>query len=709
MLLSDFEFKGSYNRIDDDIAGDFYIPCMMNSISYDRISGFFGSTIYVIAWKALKAFLSNAGTMRIICSPIISPEDVAAMEEGNAAQNDDLLAQALERELEEITQDENLDLPSRLLSCLIANGTIKIKIAVVNKNGHPNIKALFHDKIGIFYDAEGNRVGFRGSFNETFKGLSNDGNIESTDVFQSWDGGKELERIETSANLFERIWKNKVRESVAVYEIPEAINKKILQNADKKDIDQLLDEIKVRVSAEERWKPDPKGRTPRKHQVRALNDWENHSRRGVLKHATGSGKTFTAICAIADALKRGETVLVLVPSKELLYQWRIDLEKSISTQDINFLLCGDGNNTWRKPQELAKWTRANSSINKIIIAIMSTASSEEFYSNVEAGNHLFLVADEVHNLGSAKRRNVFNINAGARLGLSATPERYGDREGTEAIFTYFGGIIQPEISLDDAIKSHVLTRYFYHPNKVYLNSYEMEEWEKISKEISKIIARSTNGGKLTPEIIKANPHLSQLMINRARILKNAANKAELAIKILKENFKPGQKWIVYCDNQTQLKEIRQRAEDADLDAYEYYAEMDGDRTETLRYFERHGGVLVSIKCLDEGVDIPSTTHALILASSKNPREFIQRRGRVLRLSPGKPFAHLYDAITLPMGELSEEEHRADSIVLGELSRAIQFGTWAENPSCITDLKIIALDYGIDYNEYLTGGSEDEDE
>lgn len=183
MLLSDFEFKGSYNRIDDDIAGDFYIPCMMNSISYDRISGFFGSTIYVIAWKALKAFLSNAGTMRIICSPIISPEDVAAMEEGNAAQNDDLLAQALERELEEITQDENLDLPSRLLSCLIANGTIKIKIAVVNKNGHPNIKALFHDKIGIFYDAEGNRVGFRGSFNETFKGLSNDGNIESTDVF----------------------------------------------------------------------------------------------------------------------------------------------------------------------------------------------------------------------------------------------------------------------------------------------------------------------------------------------------------------------------------------------------------------------------------------------------------------------------------------------------------------------------------------------
>lgn len=709
MLLTDFEFKGSYNRIDDDIAEEFYIPCMMNSTSYDRISGFFGSSVYVIAWKALKMFLANGGTMRIICSPVISPEDLSAMEEGNVAKDNDVLAQALQKELEEITQDENLELPSRLLACLIANGTIKMKIAIVNKNGHPNIKALFHDKIGIFYDSVGNRVGFRGSFNETYKGLSNDGNIESTDVFQSWDGGKELERIETSTELFERIWQNKVQESVSVYDIPEAVNKQLFQSAAKDDIDKLLDEIKVRVTSEERWKPDPKGRTPRKHQVRALNDWESRGRRGILKHATGSGKTFTAICAIADALKRGETVLVLVPSKELLYQWRKDIEKSISTLDINFLLCGDGNNTWRKPQELSKWTRSNTSINKVVIAIMSTAASPEFYQNVEAGEHLFIVADEVHNLGSAKRRNVFNINAGARLGLSATPERYGDKEGTDAIFTYFGGIVQPEFSLEDAINSHVLTRYFYHPNKVYLNASEQEEWEAISKEITRIIARTTNGGKLTAETIKANSRLSQLMINRARILKNAENKADLAIRILKENYKAGQKWIVYCDNQTQLKKIRQLAEDADLDAYEYYADMAGDRNETLKYFERHGGVLVSIKCLDEGVDIPSTTHALILASSKNPREFIQRRGRVLRLSPGKPFAHLYDAITLPVGELSEDEHRTDSIVLGELSRAIQFGTWAENPSCITDLKIIALDYGIDYNEYLSGGSEDEDE
>ena len=135
--------------------------------------------------------------------------------------------------------------------------------------------------------------------------------------------------------------------------------------------------------------------------------------------------------------------------------------------------------------------------------------------------------------------------------------------------------------------------------------------------------------------------------------------------------------------------------------------MEGDRDETLKYFTRHGGVLISIKCLDEGVDIPSTTHALILASSKNPREFIQRRGRVLRLSPGKTFAHLYDAITLPNGKI-EAFDKSNNIVTGELSRAIQFGTWAENPSCITDLKLISIDYGINYMDYVYGGTENDE-
>ena len=706
--LSEFEFKESYNRIDDDIAEDFYLPCMRNAKTYDRISGYFGSSVYIIAWDALKEFIQNGGTMRVICSPVLSAEDQKALSDGSKAWNDEKLLKPLESELEEMLCDENLSLPARLLTCLIASGVLKLKIGLVRSDSHPSVKSIFHDKVGIFYDNYGKQVAFRGSFNETYKGLSNDGNIESVDVFQSWDGGKEATRVAGIQDLFNRIWYGNATQSVIVKDIPDALKENIFQKASREDMNKLLDEIKVREAAENKWKPYKKGRSPRKHQVNALDNWVANGRRGILKHATGSGKTFTAICAIKDALSRGETVLVLVPSKELLYHWKKEIQASIPQMDIFFLLCGDGNNTWKAENALGEWTGPNKAIHKVIIAMMSTASGEDFYTRVVAGEHLLVVADEAHRLGSSKRRKIFSINAGARLGLSATPERYGDEEGTQALFDYFGGIIKPEFSLKDAINNHVLTRYFYHPEKVYLDASEQEEWDNISKEISKIVARSVVNGRLPKDLFKTNPFLSQMMIKRARILKNANGKIKLAMNIITQHYEEGQKWIVYCDNQDQLREIRQHAEDKGYDAYEYYADMPGDRETTLKYFERHGGILVSIKCLDEGVDIPSTTHALIIASSKNPREFIQRRGRVLRLSDGKAFAHIYDAIVLPEGNVDSDD-KSQNIVLNELARAIQFGTWAENPSCITDMKIISLDYGIDYNDYANGGDEDDEE
>jgi superfamily II DNA or RNA helicase len=706
--LTDFEFNGSYNRIDNDIAEEFYLPCMRNATAYDRISGYFGSSVYVIAWDALKEFIQNGGVIRLICSPVLSNEDQQALEEGSNAWNDSTLLKSLENELEEMLLDDNLSLPARLLTCLIAKGVVTIKIGLVKKDGHPTIKSIFHDKVGIFHDDMDNRVAFRGSFNETYKGLSNDGNIESVDVFQSWDGGKDATRVTDAQDLFDRIWRGEASHSVIVKDTPDALKEKILQRASQEDLSKLLDEIKVRAEEENKWKPYKKGRSPRKHQINALDNWVANGRRGILKHATGSGKTFTAICAIKDSLSRGETVLVLVPSKELLYHWKEEIQSSIPQMDIYFLLCGDGNNTWKNSNELSDWTGPNKEIHKVIIAMMSTASSTDFYTRVVSGEHLFVVADEAHRLGSVKRRNIFSVEAGARLGLSATPERYGDEEGTRALFEYFGGIVQPEFSLKDAIDNHVLTRYFYHPEKAYLEPDEQEEWDDISKEISKIVARSIVNGKVPKDLFKTNPFLSQMMIKRARILKNARGKIKLAMRILTDHFREGQKWIVYCDNQDQLREIRGLAEDEGLDAYEYYADMPGDRETTLKYFERNGGVLVSIKCLDEGVDIPSTTHALIIASSKNPREFIQRRGRVLRLSEGKAFAHIYDAVILPSGRVDSSD-KSQNIVLNELARAIQFGTWAENPSCITDMKIISLDYGINYNDYANGGDEDDEE
>ncbi len=708
MKLNSFDFKTAYNKAENDVAEEFYLPCMRVATKYDRISGYFGSTIYIIAWNALKDFVAANGKMRVICSPYLSDEDQAALAEGYSARNSAILTNSLKEEVEALFASPYLSAPARLLAYLVSEGIVDIKIAIAGNSSAANVKRLFHDKVGIFSDSTGNSVGFRGSMNETYKGLSSDGNIESIDVFPSWADTRDKVRVDDAQELFDRLWDNTVA-GVIVYSFPAAAREILQDKAKDCNWQQLLDEIKVTENKAQKWKPDkrPCGKTPRPHQIDALEAWVKNGRRGIFEHATGSGKTFTAMCAIRNALEKRETVLILVPSRDLLNQWYDELRENIIGLDIFYLLCGDGNNRWKRSGTLQDWSSSSKEQNRIILSTMDTSCSEDFLHGIAQGEHLFLVVDEIHRLGSPKRRQALTLQTGARLGLSATPYRYGDPIGTAALYDYFGGIIPPPFTLDDAIKSGVLTRYFYHPQKLALTQTEQTAWDEITEKISKLIAQSGNRGGEKSDIF-SNPHLKQLLINRSRIVKNASAKVPLAIETLKRYYKHGQKWIVYCDNITQLKAVLQQAMDAGFDAYEYYAEMSGDREMTLSYFATNGGVLVSIKCLDEGVDIPSTTHALILASSQNPREFIQRRGRILRKSTNKYFAHLYDAITIPTMSGSDSD-KSLSIIMAELSRAIQFGKGAENPACITDLKNIAIDFQVDYNNLKDGGIEDDEE
>lgn len=710
MSLLDYDFKPDYNKAEDDIAQEFYLPAMKNASVYDRVSGYFGSTIYIIAWSALHDFASNGGKMRIICSPCVSDTDKAAMSEGYSAKNDEIIRKSLMKELDDLFNQEELEKPARVLACLIALGIIDVKIAVPLSGSEPDLQRLFHDKVGIFSDSDGNAVGFRGSMNETFKGLAEDGNSESIDVFPSWTDERDVIRVQNAIRYFNKLWDRKM-ENTVVYDFPEAVRNSLVEKSNGYDWRQLTKEIEVSISRSKRWRADKKNvsKSPRKHQLIALENWEKNGRRGIFEHATGSGKTYTAIYAIRDALDRHKTVLVLVPSKELLRQWRKEIGENIQDIEIQYLLCGDGNNAWKKDNLLRLWTSPSDSMNKITIAIMDTACSGQFVNSVLPGEHLLVVADEVHRIGSSARRNILNIDAHERLGLSATPIRYGDVEGTNAIFDYFGGIVEPVFSLEDAIRTNVLTKYYYHPMQISLTEQEQDEWNELTKIINKIIASNGGSNRNISAVIEENSRLQMKMIERSRIIKQASGKAPLALSVIRDNYKYGEHWIVYCDNQAQLREVLNLLLDNDYDAYEYHSDMSGDREQTLKYFDRNGGILVSIRCLDEGVDIPATTHALILASSKNPREFIQRRGRILRKYEGKYFAHLYDAIVVPPKSYDDNDKSA-SIIETELMRAIQFGSWAENPSCVSDLKIIAMRYGIDYESVKDGGYEyDEDE
>lgn len=708
MELKELDFRPDYNKSDHKIAEEFYLPAMRCSCRYDRIAGYFGSTIYILAWSALQEFIENGGSIRIICSPVLSDSDKQALTEGYSAVNDSIIKESLAKELEELFALDSLSKPARALACLVAKGIVDVKIAIPESGMEPDLERLFHDKVGIFTDKSGNSVGFRGSMNETFQGLSDCGNLESIDVFPSWADARDSQRVQSANSYFDRLWNNN-EQSVLVYDFPDAIKEKLIEKSNGYNWQGLIKEISTSISLAKKWVPNKRNasKSPREHQCIALENWVKNGRRGIFEHATGSGKTFTAICAIREALDRGKSVLVLVPSKELLRQWKTEIEDSVSDISVRYLMCGDGFNTWKYNNTLQLWTRPSRTDKKVTIAIMDTACSNQFVRSVVAGTHLLLIADEVHRIGSPARRNILNIDAGERLGLSATPIRYRDPDGTSAIFDYFGGVIPPVFSLNDAIKKDVLTKYYYHPLKVHLTPDEQESWIEVTKEIRKLIAINKKPGASIDSIISGNTRLQMKLLERARIVKQAANKVPLALDIIRRYYKEGQKWIVYCDNQTQLGEVLSLLLRNGYDAYEYHSDMSGDRTETLSYFGNNGGILVSIRCLDEGVDIPSTTHALILASSKNPREFIQRRGRILRRYPGKHFAQLYDAIVIPEAYYDENE-AGNSIVSAELSRAIQFGEWAENPSCVSDLRIIARKYGIDYNDIKDGGIEDDD-
>jgi superfamily II DNA or RNA helicase len=201
-----------------------------------------------------------------------------------------------------------------------------------------------------------------------------------------------------------------------------------------------------------------------------------------------------------------------------------------------------------------------------------------------------------------------------------------------------------------------------------------------------------------------------MLIDRARIAKGATAKIDLARRVIREHFEPGQRWLVYCDSQDQLYAVRDALEEEGVDPDVYHSDMEGDRQQTLERFKVNGGVVVSIKCLDEGVDIPAATHALVLASSRNPREFIQRRGRVLREAPDKSLAHIYDAIVVPRS-MGDDEDPDTSLLEAELARAIEFGRGAIGPSSITDLERIAARYGISdkLEELSQAGYEDDSE
>ena len=694
--LSILSLKVTYRTGDSDILNDFYVPCLQQSVVYKRAVGYFTSAGLAEAARGLLDFVDNDGHMLLVASPKLAETDVARIRRGYLDR--EVITESLIKGLSQPLDEEADVIRVRNLSWLIAHKRLDIKIALPTSwQG----EGLYHEKLGLFFDSQSenkNVVTFIGSMNETQDALVR--NYESIDVSVSWEKSeRERLRVREHVDHFDRMWRG-IEVGVETLEFPEAVIKRLIEAYPPSD----------------RLTQDPgRRRSPFNFQLAAMKNWERAHYKGVLAMATGTGKTFTAIRCLEN-LPRPIICLIVVPLQDLIDQW----EREIRSEYWNRCLIrkvSSAEPEW--PQQLERLVAAFNqgsleSENRIfIISTIQTASRDNFrsiLSRVEPEN-LAIVIDEVHHSGAEEFSNIFRVEAKYRLGLSATPERDWDDEGNQRIFDYFGPEVY-EYNIDDGIRDGRLSKYKYYVHPTPLSPSERDEFRSLSQRIQIVIARVTKqyrflASKTIPELLHhldrvGDPQgleLQTLYLNRVKLLKTAESKSEALRHILKENVL--NRCIIYCNDLDHLDECLRVAFEEGLDPSEYSSRVDVSKRAKLRKeFEmEHGsvGVLVAVRCLDEGVDLPACDSAVLVASSRSTREFIQRRGRILRLHPLKTISVIHDILVVPFSKPNEAYRLIPSewdATDAEFRRAMAFAKSAENGEStlrtLADLKSMLL-------------------
>jgi len=650
------------------LLDDFYVPALEHSMRYDRAAGFFSSGLVALAPLAFSGFIQRGGKIRLICSPNLSATDFNAIQ-----RNSDIASISREQVIHDLKAlsegEEEGRILATLLTSLIAAEILELRIAVPQST-----RGLFHDKVGIFSDGY-RSVSFVGSANETMAAWSGFDNHEQIEVFTSWYNEDTHARTYEHQKLFNELWAG-VRRGWKVIDSRDAkelVNKVVRPI----EVDVALSQIKDFLPKKNLSAPKSQPRKLMQHQTDVIEDWEKHGRKGVIAFATGGGKTLAGIEGIRRWTSDGKPVLVLVPSTLLHSQWIEELTLEIPDRQI--LLLGAGYSLRGRESLLRSAFEPQSGTpGKIILSTYSMASKSEFLELISNPQSTLICADEVHNIGAPESQNIMKtIEFGGRIGLSATPARKGSADETTLIKDYFGETLMPLFTIKDAIVAKRLVPYNYYFESVHLLPEEEEDWLSLSTKIKKIYAM--NKGK-PPVDRQEAAYLANLMIKRASIIKGAHEKVELAKNLLAEKFNEGDRWLIYCQDQVQMNEVKKSLEGSRYPVLDYHQAMSGDAKRTLEFFTREGGVMLAIKCLDEGVDIPEINRALILASSTNPREYIQRRGRVLRARPDKYSADIYDVLVL--------NENGQLLSSGEAARALEFAEEAQNSATKIELRML---------------------
>ena len=661
MGYKNLDIKRSYiSRGDNNITDSFLNPVLKISKSYKRSVGFFSSGVIDTIMDGLVAMARNGGHIQLIASPHLSEEDVDTISLGYD-QRKQLASETFTRDF--IAEIEKLSETRLKMLCeLIRNDILDIRIAITDDAG------IYHDKLGILKDFDGNTMVFYGSPNSSYSGYRS--NYEKIRVTKGWEAGAE-EIVLDEEHEFDALWNN-TNPFVEVYEYTKTAEDHI-----------------IKVINNKREKKGSNAITLRDYQEEAIKSWVNNNYHGFYVMATGTGKTWTAIYSAKELVKQKPCMIVIcAPYKHLVKQWSEDVAAAFPGSNI--ILISSENPGWDKQIANAVIrSKYNRDEQIILISTISSFKMERFDDAIKKydGERL-LIVDEAHRFTT--RPDELQLTYKYMLGLSATPFSGKSAAKGKELMEFFGGQVF-SLTIEDALERGFLVPYYYYPIYVYATGDEESKFNSYTKTI---LGCFKNGTCINPDL------LVKTLRNRLRVISMASAKQD-KIKSIINSVTESDHFVVYCgdgrlfDDKTgeelrHIQSVKRVLSEFDYKASQFTAtENMQERMQLVDSFNKGEiSALAAIRCLDEGINIPSIKSALILSSNDDYREFVQRRGRILRTYPNKAFAKIYDVVVLP----SSESKSWASI---ELRRFHEYGKLALNWEELEDqFKDMLKDYGL---------------
>lgn len=710
MSFKDLDIQIRYRSEIHNFPRDFLIPVLSKTKVYKRGTGYFSTSSLIQLSVGLFEMAKNGGKIQLVCSPHLDKKDIEAIQYGYE-ERDSVIEKALLREIQEPVsyfEEERLN----LVATLISNGILDIKIAFLEDN---NGIRLYHEKIAIFIDEEGNRISYAGSVNESENGL--EGNFESLYTFCSWKDASQVDAVILSEADFDEMWNNETNK-LQVIAFPEIVAKKLMSYK-KETVDWSVDEreyeYKKYMKIYQKFKVPPEV-VLHNYQEEAVQNWTINQYTGIFDMCTGAGKTFTALAAmvkLGNMLEDKLAVFIVCPYIHLVSQWEEDVEQWTSVPII-IAHSKSQNSDWKNSlRKVYKRFRRDGSPFVCITTNDSFAGEEiqQYIKRFSSEQNVLLIVDEAHNFGSQRMINVMPWNIKNRIALSATIKRHMDKTGTNKIEEFFGKKCI-EYTLEKAIEDGKLVHYNYYPIPVYLTADELEKYKNLSNKLKKYVV--IKNGKM-----KISDAGKPIIFARTRLLAGAVNKIELLLNLF-EDYKNDNNILVYCgatsvededtgEEKRQIDLVTEKLQkEFDMSVKRFTAEENLLERQNIKKYFAQGmyQIVTAIKCLDEGVNIPGIKTAFIMSSSRNPKEFVQRRGRLLRKSDNKKKAVIYDFITLPRdldNVLPSDIEDDKTIIVGEMARILEFGKLSDNPEVADHLVneiMTTYDYFIDVDEEM---------